>query len=80
MIETTTALIAIGAGAVILMTSTIAALAIVFTPTIVSPVNTYGISEEEYQERLKHNNDSLYMHSRFGGYPRPFVPRSSIRT
>jgi hypothetical protein len=79
MIETTAVLVAFGAAAAILVTSTIAALGIIFTPSILSPVDKCGINQKEYQERIKHNNESLYLYAPIGSYPRSFGSRSPKR-
>ena len=79
MIETTAIVVALSASAVILVTSTIAALGIIFTPSILSPADKDGINKKEYQERIRHKNDILYMHTPIGPYPRSSFSRSSDR-
>jgi hypothetical protein len=77
MIETTAAIVAIGTGAVILMASTISALGIIFTPKISSRTGRYGFSEEEYQDRIRHDYDTVHRVRGFRGYSRPFSPRAT---
>jgi hypothetical protein len=72
MIETA-ALIAIGTGAAVLVASTIVALGIAFSPSI-SRVNKDGIKKGEYQDRLKHDQEAVYMVYGSRRYSRPFSP------
>lgn len=77
MIDTKVLLIAACIGAVGLVISMIVALVIIFTRSI--PSNSeYPISEEEYQDRLRHDHSAVRMLHGFRGYTRPYNSRTAI--
>ncbi|CAF2527168.1 unnamed protein product [Rotaria sp. Silwood2] len=67
-------------GAIAVAISGLAAMAIAFAPVVSSPEDKYEINEEEYQDRLRANYESVYMYTEFGGFPRTRIPRSSVYT
>ncbi|CAF1195478.1 unnamed protein product [Rotaria sp. Silwood1] len=71
---------AICIGAIAVAISGLAAMAIAFSPVVSSPQDKYTIDEDEYQDRLRSNYESVFMYTGFGVFPRAHIPRSSVNT